>query len=590
MTMTALVREAVRKHETILVVDDEIWLRQIAVRALRGRGYVVLDACDGQSALLVSESHDGPIDLVLCDAVMPGMKAAEIVVGLRRARPAMRVVFMSGYRGDELVNWGIDASGVMFVQKPFSAAELLHSVREELDRAEPAASTDSTDSASAEHGPFRGLRDRARLAVLHATQLLDTGRDERFDRLTRLAARFLGVPTVLFTLLDEHRDFYKSLHGIGDALLPRRELTGRTLCQHILHSSEPLVIADALADERYATLPNVVAFGVRAYLGIPLVVEAQTIGVLCVIDSVPREWTTGEVQTLVDLAALTVDEMELRVATRRIGDARAALSRTNAQLHLAKNAAETASLAKSVFLAHMSHELRTPLNSIIGFANVLQRNPATSLSERELTYVSRISSNGAKLLDVVDGILKLSTVEQGELNLRCTWVQVDDVARSVCSELAHDATAAGVSLVVEVAEAAAGAAPAAIHTDESRLRQILVNLVGNALRFTPAGGRVRVAVARDAQSGKPGRIDVADTGIGIAPEAQARVFEAFEQAEGDTGARFGGAGLGLRIARALCESLGFLLTLESVPGEGSTFTVDLSRAQPGNMTTGTEVP
>ena len=574
MSSPTLVSEGVREHETILVVDDEIWLRQIAARALRARGYVVLDACDGHTALTISESHVGPIDLVLSDAIMPGMTGAEVVAGLRRDRPAMRAVFMSGYHGDELAHWGIDTSRVMFVQKPFSASDLLQSVREELDRA-----VLPPGSVNAQHNPFCGLRDPVRLKVLHATMLLDSERDEHFDRLTRLAAQFIGVPTVLFTLMDEHRDFFKSLYSASGQLTSLREVTGRTLCQHTLQSPEPLVITDALADERYATLPNVVNFGVRAYLGIPLVVEGQTIGVLCVIESVPREWTAGEIQTMVDLAALTVDEIELRAATRRSAEARAALSGANTQLHLAKIAAEAANLAKSEFLARMSHELRTPLNSIIGFANILRRNPGTSLGERELTYASRISANGAKLLDVVDGILDLSRVEQGELNLRCRWVQVDAVARTVCNDLVDDAAAAGVSLVVEVAEAASDIEPAAIHTDEGRLRQILINVVGNALKFTPSGGRVRVAVARDAQSGKPNRIDVIDTGIGIAPDAQARIFEAFEQADEDTGARFGGAGLGLRISRALCDSLGFGLTLESVVGRGSTFTIDFTRAQ-----------
>jgi signal transduction histidine kinase/CheY-like chemotaxis protein len=579
MRPPTFVRADVPQLETLLVVDDEIWMRQITVRALRLCGYVVLEACDGQTALTVAESFPDPIHLVLSDVIMPGMAGAELVDQLHRHRPGLKAIFMSGYRGDELASRGVDASRVVFVQKPFSAAELQRCVREALDEA-AAPARQPADLPDGEGSHDRGRDDPARLKVLRATELLDSERDERFDRLTRLVARFLHAPVVALTLLDAHRDFYKSLVGAGEPLESARELRGRTLCQHILRSRSPLAIADAHDDARHATLSDVVAFGVRAFLGIPLVVDGQTIGALAAADSEPRTWSPEDVRTLADLAALVLGEIELRAATRRSADARAALGRANLQLYLAKNTAETANRAKSEFLAHMSHELRTPLNSIIGFANILRRNAGNTFSERDLNYAERIGANGGHLLQLVDRILDLSKVEQDELQLRCTWVQVEEVVRRVCGDFADRAADAGVALLMEIdgqSDEQGGEpvrrARAPIHTDEGKLRQVLVNLVGNALKFTSVGGHVRVTLTHDEESGEPRRLDIADTGIGIAPEAQARVFEAFEQAEEDTSARFGGTGLGLRISRALCESLGFGLTLESVVGAGSTLSI-----------------
>jgi signal transduction histidine kinase len=409
--------------------------------------------------------------------------------------------------------------------------------------------------------------------MVQASGLLDSGREERFDRLTRLAVQLLAVPAAFITVVDESRVFAKSACGFDESIAAAGVQRGMTFTHHTLQSADPLVIPNAMADARYAEVSSVVGRVVLAYIGIPLVLEGHAIGALCVIDSTPHAWTAADVRALVDLAAIALDEIDLRVEQRKNAETRAALSRANIHLHLAKNTAEEANRAKSEFLANMSHELRTPLNSIIGFANVLRRNGAKALGERDLLYAERISSNGGHLLQLVDRILDLSKIEQGELQIRCTWVHVDETARAIRENFGAEALAAGVTLTVDVETAPEDKPLAPIHTDESKLRQILINLVGNALKFTPAGGRVRLSVVRDEESGEPRRLDVIDTGIGIAPEAQARVFEAFEQAEVDTGARFGGAGVGLRISRALCESLGFTLTLESEVGKGSTLSI-----------------
>jgi hypothetical protein len=168
--------------------------------------------------------------------------------------------------------------------------------------------------------PSGAVRDPARLAEVRATGLLDSEREEVFDRLTRLAARVIGAPVSFISLVDEDRDFYMSLFGIGEPLATGRELRGSTFCHYALRSPEPLVIPDTRADPEYCEVPTVESLGVAAYLGVPLVTSrGQAIGSFCAVDFEPREWRPGDVEVLRELAASAMREIELRreVAERR---------------------------------------------------------------------------------------------------------------------------------------------------------------------------------------------------------------------------------------------------------------------------------
>ena len=251
-----------------------------------------------------------------------------------------------------------------------------------------------------------------------------------------------------------------------------------------------------------------------------------------------------------------------------------------AKLLQARDAAEAANRAKSDFLSRMSHELRTPLNSVIGFANVLRKNKQGRLTADDLAFIDRIIANGQHLLALVNHVLDIAKVEAGRLTVMQGLVPVDQLVRDVVAQLEGQPRAPGVQLRAEVS---GDMAP--VETDGVLLRQVLINLTGNALRFTHAGSVVVSAVA-DAE-GIPRRIAVSDTGIGIPADRIGAIFEPFEQAEATTHRTYGGTGLGLSISKAICDALGFELTVDSQEGKGSTFTVHLdglSGGKPGRLT------
>ncbi|MEN6459183.1 MAG: PAS domain S-box protein [Thermoguttaceae bacterium] len=239
------------------------------------------------------------------------------------------------------------------------------------------------------------------------------------------------------------------------------------------------------------------------------------------------------------------------------------------ELRRAKEAAEAATEAKSRFLANMSHEIRTPMTAILGYAELLTDSTISESSRNN--FLAVIRRNGEYLLGLINDILDLSKVEAGKLTIESRWCNVVALAADVASVVRPRALQRGLSLALDYV----GELPETILTDEVRLRQALVNLVGNAVKFTEHGGvRIKVEFLKAWRDGRPAvRFDVIDSGIGVQPDVLSQLFQPFVQADSSVSRRFGGSGLGLAISRHIVELLGGQLTATSVWGEGSTFTI-----------------
>jgi signal transduction histidine kinase len=298
--------------------------------------------------------------------------------------------------------------------------------------------------------------------------------------------------------------------------------------------------------------------GVRALLAVPLLHQDEVIGALVVRRKRVGAFAHGTVTLLQSFAAQSA------VAIQN--------ARLFREIELKSREVEAASRHKSEFLANMSHELRTPLNAVLGYAELIQDGIYGEVSAKMQGVLERIQQNGRHLLGLINDVLDLSKIEAGQLTLSPVDYSMRELVLDVVS--ATEALAADKKLALEV-DVPADLPPG--RGDERRLTQVLMNLVGNAIKFTDAGS---VSVRAKVDDGSF-VVAVTDTGVGIAPEDQKRIFEEFQQVDSSSTRKKGGTGLGLAIARRIVELHGGRIWVESTPGRGSTFafTLPLSATQ-----------
>ena len=411
--------------------------------------------------------------------------------------------------------------------------------------------------------------DEARVRALRDLQILDTLPEQVCDDLVLLAAEICGTPVALISLIDSDRQWFKAKFGI-DASETHRDLA---FCSHaILEPTEVFNVPDAHADHRFAT--NELVTGsphVRAYAGAPIVMPSgDVLGTLCVIDTVPRRLSAKQTAALQALARQAATHFELHRINLNL---EAAIRARTQELQTAMEAAQASDRAKTTFVSTMSHEIRTPMNGVIGMLDVLEQSRLKG-SQAEIVATVRESANA--LLRIVDDVLDFSKIEAGHLSIQREVLSLGRVVEQACSTLRHLAESKAVKLGVKIDDSV----PAHSMGDALRIRQVMLNLIGNAIKFSSGEGRsgvvnVRVRLTDQKADRCHVAIDVDDNGIGIDAAMQEQIFFPFTQADARTTKRFGGTGLGLSISNRLATLMGGSIGVESEVGKGSCFSLHL---------------
>jgi signal transduction histidine kinase len=350
--------------------------------------------------------------------------------------------------------------------------------------------------------------------------------------------------------------------------------------------------SSAMALWYFVCFPLFAAYVGGVRMGVRWTVLA-TLGVSAVhaseyVAHIPREFVPLPGELLVDKCALIVIDMAFAGAYVRATEAHLAALRAREvvitaqarELVVARDAALDAARVKSDFLANMSHEIRTPMNAVLGYADLLL---AADLSPQvRAEHARTIRANGEHLLALLNDILDLSKLEAGRMSVESIAFDPRELVAEVAAIIRPRAEQAGLTLEAH----AASETPALIRSDPTRLRQIALNLASNAVKFTRAGG-VRIELTCDPATSADRRLRVAvsDTGVGLTPTEQGRLFRPFSQADSSTTRRFGGTGLGLSISQRLATLLGGAITVQSSAGQGSTFTVSLRLETPPDVAT-----
>lgn len=386
----------------------------------------------------------------------------------------------------------------------------------------------------------------ARLAAVERARLLDTPAEEAFDALTRMAAALLRVPASFVSVVDRDRDFYKSQAGFPDALADARQLVGVTFCHHTLSSSGPLVISDTHAEPGWRAVPTVDSLGVRAYVGVPLRLDGETIGSFCVTDTVPRAWSVEEVAILEQLALSAERELTLRAALR---DAREEASRSQALVR-----------ATEEIVAVISHDLRTPLQVLHLSASALR----LSCTPEQAAITTRMLAATEAMQRMADDLLA-DHAPQVIANSRPRPIDAAALLADVADTMSLIATRAGVTVAVARAD------HADLSIDYAQVLRVFCNLLGNAIKFSDRGSTVTLTAVRD---GAQVHLTVADRGRGMTELEQRRAFvRGFQGAEGLSSGE--GVGLGLPIVKTLVERNGGSVRLDSAAGQGTTVIITL---------------
>ncbi len=394
------------------------------------------------------------------------------------------------------------------------------------------------------------LDNPQRLAALRRLGLLHRTNDETLDRLTYLATQILRSPVATVTVVTDEKQIFKSSVGLNDELAAKGETPlSHSFCKHVVMSGEELIVEDARTNALVCLNPAITDYGVVAYAGVPLVTNSgEPLGSFCVIDHEPRTWTDREVEILRELARAAETEINLRSLAQKLASE------------------EQTRVEMTQFIVH---DLRTPLTSLLSGLQTAKVSP-----EHTSEFVDMAIANGQRLMMMINDLLDIAKLEIGNISLR---LELGDLTLAV--ESAVESVAALARELQITVETTTSENLPLVPMDKSYINRVLINLLGNALRFTDHGSMVLVKLSR--KDDRSLICQIIDTGQGIAKELQGMIFERYGRVEGARrNLNTPSTGLGLTFCKLAIEAHGGEIGVDSQEGLGSTFWFTLPAAKP----------
>lgn len=547
-----------KKRYIICVDDEQAILNQLSSQlALKfGSSHEIEIAESAEEALeLVNElvaTGGETVELVICDQIMPGMKGDHFLENLNRQFPDIRKILLTGQAGLESAIYAINHAALdKYVQKPWESEDLFLTIKTLLEQVQLKRTLAHYTRELEEKTKHLETLNRIGIELNSIQELeqvpamiLKAG--EGFTHIRNIIFFFAGGSVPKPPLF---------MPAVSVAIVEALATRYRETLEATLTAGNPLSIDHGEPCEHFPEAMHREFPALRYSIWLPVATPEKYFGALCLFfnDPLPPS-LTSTLSILANHFAAKLHSLEL--------------TSDKIQLAAARVAAESANRMKSTFLANMSHELRTPLNAIIGYSEMLQEDAEDGGTTEMIPDLKRIQAAGKHLLHLINDILDLSKVEAGKIELYFESLEVrpfiDDIVSTVQPLVEKNANHLVVTLSPGVGT---------IHSDVTRLRQCLFNLLSNACKFTREG-RIGLNVERQIAANHDWiSFAVTDSGIGMTEEQMSRIFVAFQQADQSTTRQFGGTGLGLTITRRLCRMMGGDVGVESEPGKGSTFTI-----------------